>query len=125
MIDVCIFFCYSYTYLFKSSCSINTEDLYFYYYAMTSFGLPIIPVLWAYSQNTFGIPLYYIKGQHNIDDFMAIHFILPAAILLFFCFCCLLLTLYIFGTKKPKLPNNSQGLEAIFEYEEFFKMKQT
>ncbi|XP_031631586.1 probable G-protein coupled receptor Mth-like 14 [Contarinia nasturtii] len=121
--DIC--FKISYNYLYKSSCSTKTEDKYFKIYAMISFGFPIIPVLWAFSQNTLGIPLYYIKGQHNIDDFTAIHFILPAACLLFFCFCSLLVTLYIFGTTKPNLPNNSQGIQAIYEYEEFFKMKQT
>lgn len=118
-------FFYRYTYLKKYSyCSVNTEDKYFTAYAIVSFGLPILPVVMAASQHMFGIPLYYIKGQHN-NTSSDNYYIVPATILLLCCCCFLLMALYFFGTKRPKPPNDSQGPEAICEYEDFFKLKQT
>lgn len=107
------------------SCSINTEEIYFPAYAIASFGLPILPVLFAVTQHKFGIPLYYIKGQHSNNNLTGDHFILPSAVLLVFCCGCLLITFYAFRTRKPKIPNEHWGSEAVTEYEEFFKLKRT
>lgn len=114
-----------YAYLKGCSCVENTEDKYFMAYAITSFALPILPVMIASMRHMFGIPLYYIKGQHNIDSNAEYFFILPAGILLLFCSCFLLVTLYIFGTRRPKPPKEGQGSLAASEYEEFYKLKQT
>lgn len=109
----------------KVSCSINTEDKYFTAYAIASFGIPVVPVVFAFSRNMFGIPLYFIKGQHVIENVTGDYFILPSAVLLFCCFCCLSITFYAFGTRQPKLPDESWTQQAISEYLEFFKLKQT
>lgn len=107
------------------SCSINTEDRYFISYAIASFGIPIVPVLLAYSHRMYGIPLYFIKGQHATVNETGDYFVLPAAILLFLCVCCLSFTFYSFGTRQPKSPKDDWTSEAIIEYEEFFKLKET
>lgn len=108
------------------SCSVNTEEIYFPAYAIASFGLPILPVLFAVSQHKFGIPMYYIKGQHVNNNFTGDnHFIVPSAVLLFFCVVCLCATFYAFRTRQPKVPNENWTPEAVTEYEEFFKLKRT
>lgn len=109
----------------KISCSINTEKKYFTIYVIVSFGLPVLPVLLALSQNKYGIPFYYIKGHNVINNFSGEYFTIPLAVLLLFCFCCLSITFYAFGTRQPKLPNEHFTQQAILEYEEFFKLKQT
>lgn len=124
----CIFFWIHFcrgTYLKKCSCVENTEKKYFTAYAITSFVLPILPVAIASMHHMFGIPIYYIKGQHNVDIVTDDFFIFPASCLLFICFCFLIMTLYIFGTLQPKPPKENQGAHAVNEYEEFFKLKQT
>lgn len=112
-------------YIKKYSCPVNTEDKYFVCYGLISFGLPILPVYVAASRNISGIPLSYIKGQHNIDSLIENYFILPAGFLLFFCGCCLLITFYAFERRKPILPNENITPQLRSEYEEFFKLKQT
>lgn len=114
---------FRYIYLEKCTCSINTEDKFFTAYAIVSFGMPIIPVLLASWHQLYGIPLYYIKGQHIIDDITSDYYVVPMGILLILCLCCLCITFYAFGVKQPKLP--SADPQAICEFEEFFKLKQT
>lgn len=104
---------------------INTEDEYFISYAIASFAIPIFPVLMAYSQKMFGIPLYFIKGQHTTVIDTGDYFFLPAAILLLVCVSFILFTFYEFGSRQPKLPNENWTQEAICEYEKFVQLKQT
>lgn len=99
--------------------------MYFPAYAIASFGLPILPVLYAISQHKFGIPIYYIKGQHVNSIFSAEYFIIPSIVLLLFCAGCLCITFYAFRRRQPKIPNENWNPEAVTEYEEFFKLKGT
>lgn len=109
----------------KVSCSINTEAIYLPAYAIASFGLPILPVFYAISQHKFGIPHYYIKGQHVNNLFTGDYFTIPSTVLLLFCCGCLCITFYAFRRRQPKIPNENWNPEAVTEYEEFFKLKGT
>lgn len=98
--------------------------MYFPAYAIASFGLPILPVIYAISQHKSGIPFYYIEGQHADKIFTGGYFLI-SGLLFLFCCGCLTVTFYAFRKRRPKIPNEHSSSEAVIEYEEFFKLKGT
>lgn len=102
-------------------------------YAFISFGLPIVPVILAYSQGVTGIPVSYIKGLHTTKDSIkssGMFFIPPIIFLLVVCACKLAFTYYgLYSNKLFKMKNNRNSSiiagDTDVDFDEFMKAKQT
>lgn len=92
----------SYAFVNKCSCSEIIESKLFVIYTIASFSLPMLPVCLSMAKTTFGIPTYYIKGHHHFDPERVnnFNFMVPAFIVLLLCSIFVLITLYVFSTKK-------------------------